>query len=201
MTDETPIDDPRALQILEFWLGPAADRADPDAALKRRWYSKSAALDDELRREFGADLERAARGELDRWAATPRGVLALVVLLDQWTRNIHRDSSRMFENDPKALAFARGAVDRGLDRQLAACERQFLYMPFMHAESLADQVRSLELFEGLARDAPGSDVRAFARSHHAIVARFGRFPHRNALLDRVSSEAETAFLAEPNSSF
>lgn len=192
---------PRAQQILEFWFGPLERRASPDAALQRRWFSKSAAFDAELRDAFGSDIERAAKGELDDWADTPRGTLALVILLDQWTRNIHRDSGRMFENDARALGLARTAIERGFDRELNPCERQFLYMPFMHSESLADQTRSLELFEGLARDAKESDVRSFARAHYDIVARFGRFPHRNALLDRASSEAELRFLSEPNSSF
>lgn len=191
----------RARQILEFWLGPLGERDKPAPALQARWFGASAELDTQLRTEFGGDLERAARGECDGWSTTPRGSVALVILLDQWSRNIHRGSARMFQNDGKALTLAQQVVARGEDVALTAAERQFLYMPFMHSESLAAQQRSLELFERLAHDAPSSDVRAFARAHHDIVARFGRFPHRNAMLGRASTAAETQFLAEPNSSF
>jgi uncharacterized protein (DUF924 family) len=198
MSQEEPI---RATQILDFWLGPEGERDAPAADVRKRWFGGGPELDARLAREFGEDLERAARGDLDAWTATPRGTLALVIVLDQWTRNIRRGSGRMFENDTRAISIAKQALDRGDDARLAAAERNFLYMPFMHAESLDDQRRALELFAELARIAPTLDVRSFAQAHHDIVARFGRFPHRNALLGRSSTAEETQFLLQPNSSF
>jgi uncharacterized protein (DUF924 family) len=190
-----------ASTILELWLGPESERDAPAPEFRQRWYAKSDEFDARLRREFGADLERARAGELDGWAQTPRGLLALVILLDQFSRNVHRGSGLMFEQDDRALGLATQAVARGDDTQLKAAECQFLYMPFMHSESIEDQRRSLQLFERLARVAPGLDCRSWARSHHDIVARFGRFPHRNALLGRSSTPAELEFLKQPNSGF
>jgi uncharacterized protein (DUF924 family) len=191
----------QASAILEFWLGPENERDAPAPEIRRRWYAKSDEFDARLRREFGADLQRAHAGELDAWGQTPRGLLALVILLDQFSRNVHRGSGRMFEHDDRALALAKQGVGRGDDTRLKAAECQFLYMPFMHSEAIDDQRHSIELFDRLARVAPGLDCRSWAQSHHDIVARFGRFPHRNALLGRNSTDVETEFLKQPNSGF
>jgi uncharacterized protein (DUF924 family) len=197
----TAADDERLHAILEFWLGTESERDAPAPEVRERWYAKSDEFDAQLGREFGQPLERAGRGELDAWSETPRGLLALVIMLDQFTRNLHRGSGRMFEHDARALALAKQAIERGDDAKLRGAECQFLYMPFMHSEAIDDQRRSLELFEHLARVAPGLDCRSWARSHHDIVARFGRFPHRNAWIGRSSTEAETEFLKQPNSGF
>ena len=187
--------------ILDYWLGPEAQRDDPAAALRQRWFKKSEATDAHIKEAFGADVEHALRGERSAWASTPRGGLALVILLDQFTRNIYRGSARAFEGDSLALALSQKALDEHRDRELKFAERYFLYMPLMHSEQLADQDRSVALFDDFARDAPGFDVRSYAEAHRDIIARFGRFPHRNAALSRVSTAEELEFLAQPGSSF
>lgn len=200
MTDTN--DDAEAL--LELWLGPGDV---PDDARKQRWWTKDPAFDDMLRQRFGALLERAARGELDAWTATARGALALVVLLDQLSRNVHRGTPRAFAADARARDVMRGALARGLDRELPHAHRVFLYMPLMHSEDLADQREALARFTDLADTAPAplaAELRGnldYARRHLEIVERFGRFPHRNAILGRESTPEEQAFLQQPGSSF
>lgn len=174
--------------LLEFWF----------AQPKERLFKSDPEFDDELRRRFGSLHEAAAIGALDDWRETPRGCLALIVLLDQLTRNFHRGSPGSYANDAQALALSKEAIARGHDAALGESERAFLYMPFEHSEDLADQERGVELMAGLTSD-PG--WRRFAAMHRDIIARFGRFPHRNAVLGRESSAEELAFLEEPNSSF
>jgi len=140
--------------------------------------------------------EEAARGALGHWQATPLAALALVIVLDQFPRNMFRGTSRSFSSDALALSAARSLVDRGLDRSLSKVERSFAYLPFMHAEDLASQRRSLWLFHAL--DPEGIE---YAKRHYEMIARFGRFPHRNAVLGRESSAEETEFLKQPGSSF
>lgn len=171
--------------VLTFWF------ADPERAWK-----KDPAFDDELRRRFGALHAAVLRGEHDDWCATPRGVLAYVLVLDQLSRNLHRGDPRAFAGDARALTAAARAVDAGQDRALAPIERGFLYMPFMHSEALADQERAVALFAAL-----GEPFLPFAVQHRDIVARFGRFPHRNAVLGRESTPEEREFLTQPGSSF
>jgi len=192
---------PRAEALLEHWLGPEKERDAPSNAVRQRWFAKSLEYDAWLLREHGADLDAAERGEYDAWTDTPRGRVALVILLDQLTRNLRRDSGAMFDNDDKALALARAGIERGEDRALKAAERNFIYMPFMHSESLADQERSVELFTQLAADAPSLDAVQWAVRHRDVIKRFGRFPHRNNLLDRISPPDEVLFLQQPGSSF
>ena len=136
------------------------------------------------------------RGELERWQSTPLAALALVVVLDQFSRNMFRGTRRAFAGDPAALAAATHMLEGGFDRLLCAQERTFVYMPFEHAEDLAAQRRSLVLFEAL----DPNDME-YARRHHDIIARFGRFPHRNAVLGRESTPEEIEFLKRPGSSF
>jgi uncharacterized protein (DUF924 family) len=195
--------------ILHFWFG------DPDAAegaLARRWFQKDPAFDDEIRRTFGDDIEEAARGERSAWAESARGALALVVLLDQLPRNVFRGSPRSFAGDARAFAVSEDAQARGLDRALSFLERYILLMPMMHAEDRAAQRRSVEAFARLAADAqeaaaPESvqkmlrGAHDYATRHAQIVERFGRFPHRNGLLERAASPEEVEFLKEPGSSF
>lgn len=191
-------------EILEVWLG-AGDV--PSAETRERWWAKDPAFDAMLTARFGALLDRAARGELDAWAKTARGSLALVILLDQLSRNIHRGMPRSFAHDSRALAIARDALARGLDAELPIEHRTFLYMPLMHAEDVAAQRECVQRFEQLARNAPPSARAAletnvdFAKRHLEIVERFGRFPHRNAILGRETTPEEAAFLLEPGSSF
>lgn len=192
---------PRAHALLDHWLGPEAERDAPAQDVRQRWFMKSADFDAWLQREHGADLEAALRGEHDDWANEPRGRLGLVILLDQITRNLRRDTGAMFDNDDKALSLARTGIDRGEDRALHAAERNFLYMPFMHSEVLADQERSIALFKQLAIDAPSLNAVEWAIKHRDIIARFHRFPHRNLLLGRTSTADEILFLKEPGSSF
>lgn len=191
-------------EILDEWLGPGDV---PDPARQARWWTKDSAFDAHLRERFGALLERAARGELDDWAETPRGALALVILLDQFSRNVHRGSARAFAQDTRALAITRRALERGFDRALSPMHRVFLLMPLMHSEDLADQRESVARFEALAAGAEGEVGRAleqnadYARQHLAIVERFGRYPHRNEILGRPSAPEEIEFLKQPGSSF
>lgn len=191
-------------EILDEWLGPGDV---PDRTRQQRWWTKDPAFDAHLRERFGALLERAARGELDEWAETPRGALALVILLDQISRNVYRGTARAFAQDAKAREIMRRALERGMERELPPMHQVFLLMPLMHSEDLGDQRESVARFEALAQRAEGELGEAlrgnadFARQHLVIVERFGRYPHRNAVLGRASTEEEEAFLREPGSSF
>lgn len=184
--------------VLEFWFG----TSDPALAGKPRelWFRKSQATDTTIRARFGADVEAALAGARDEWAQEPRGVLALVLLLDQFTRNIFRDTPRAFAGDARALALARSMVERGDDRSLAPLERWFVYLPFEHDESLVSQREALRLFGQLAAEGH-PDALQWAQKHYDVIARFGRFPHRNAILGRTSSDAERLFLEQPGSRF
>jgi uncharacterized protein (DUF924 family) len=173
----------------------------------RLWWAKSDATDREIAARFGADVEAAAAGKYDDWAATPTGLLALVLLTDQFPRNIHRGRPQSFAYDPMALQWSLDGLGRGVDRALRPIQRVFLYLPLEHAESLALQERAVELFEQLLREVPDSHKESFAGFHNFalrhrdIIARFGRFPHRNAILGRSSTPEEIAFLQTPGSSF
>ena len=179
--------------ILAFWFG--SRKPDP------RWFGKDPAFDAEIRARFGDAIEAAIGGGFGAWSGTPRGALARVLLLDQFTRNAFRDTPRAFAGDTLAREIAARAVDAGFDRMLDAFERWFLYLPFEHAEEAAAQDRSLELFGALARETGQRDPLEWAEKHAAIVRRFGRYPHRNAILGRTSTADEIAFLREPGSSF
>lgn len=171
-----------AQAVFDFWrnTGP------------QKWFNKDDDFDAQFKARFEAAHEAAARGELDGWAADAQGALALLVLLDQFPRNAFRNSARIYATDAKALVVARSAVYAGLDKQIEdPALRAFFYLPFMHSESLADQDRSVVLCEHAAPD----NLR-FAKHHRDIVARFGRFPHRNALLGRPSTPEELQFLQE-----
>jgi uncharacterized protein (DUF924 family) len=185
--------------ILDFWFGAPSD---PDYGKRRKiWFTKDDAFDAECRTHFLADHERAAAGELDHLQSTPRGALALILALDQFPRNMFRGTPRMYATDALALATARRALDGRFDEALGLHQRLFVYLPFEHSEDLADQRRFLALFQKLA-DMPESDLEiTIAARHFEIIERFGRFPHRNAILGRQSTPEEEAFLLEPNSSF
>lgn len=192
----------RAHFILDFWLGPEIEREQPKPEVQQRWWAKDSELDAEIREKFGAQIELAADGELDDWLDEPRGRLAQIILLDQFTRNVHRDSYQMYEHDERARDLTLEGLQLNHDDALRACERQFLYMPLMHSEELVHQDRALELFKDLAAEHSWLDPAAdSARVHRGIVQRFGRFPHRNNLMDRTSTGDEVAFLDKPGSSF
>lgn len=185
--------------VLAFWFGApgTADAGRP----RSQWFEKSEAFDATIRERFGALHERAHAGELDAWAATPLAALALLVVLDQFSRNIHRGTPRAFASDARALAIARKAVWSGFDRVLTPVERWFVYLPFEHAEDLAAQRESLRRFAGLDGDPASASAIDYARRHYEVIARFGRFPHRNAVLGRPSTPEEAEFLRQPGSRF
>ena len=175
-----------AQDVLGFWFG----------SERKAWFEKNPAFDDEIRRRFLSLYEHAAAGMLSDWRQTPAGCLALVILLDQFPRNMFRGSARAFAADPLALETAKHALAARYDQGLSVDERTFLYLPFEHSETLADQQRACELMKPL-----GGEVYDYALRHKQIIERFGRFPHRNAALGRASTPEETAFLKTPGSGF
>ncbi len=202
MTQGEALPDPQ--DVLDFWFG--APGSPEYGAARKMWFRKDEAFDTRLRERFGALLEAACAGELDAWAASPAGTLALVIVLDQFSRNCYRGTPRAFAADHRALAMARRLVAGGEDRRLPTrYHRVFAYLPFEHAESMDAQLESLRLFgelrDELRHDPDVEGYFDYAMRHAQVVERFGRFPHRNALLGRSSTEAELAFLREPGSSF
>src|SRR6266446_2798333 len=189
----------RATAVLDFWFGPPGD---PGREQHREiWFRSNAEFDAALRQEFLADYEAAAAGALLSWEALPDGALALLLLLDQVPRNIFRGTPRAYASDAAACAAADRALERGFDQMVPPAWRLFFYMPFHHSEDIADQRRSVALFETLPRnpDRRGS-LRRYGCPYIEIIERFGRFPHRNKILGRESTPAEIAFLAERDSS-
>ena len=190
-------------QVLRYWFGAPADAGVP----RQVWFRAEPAFDAAIRERFGGAVQRAREGGFETWRDTPRSALALVLLLDQFTRNLHRGSALAFAGDARAQAVAQDAIDRGWDRQLAAVERWFLYLPLQHAESRSLQARSVSLFASLAAELGEQASEAqgiagaldYAHRHAAIIERFGRFPHRNAVVGRESTADEQAFLAQPGS--
>lgn len=174
--------------VLDFWF---------EALTPKQWFAKDAALDALIAARFAPLWQAACRAELWTWRVSPRGRLAEILLLDQFSRNMHRDQPQAFAQDALALVLAQEAVARGHDRALTRRERPFLYMPYMHSESLAVHEQALRLF-----DQPGlEESLRFEHRHRDILRRFGRYPHRNAILGRDSSAEERAFLAQPGAGF
>jgi len=187
--------------VLDFWFG-APGSADA-GQVRRAWFVKDEAFDALIRERFGATIDAAVAGGLREWDdGGPPGVLARLLVLDQFTRNAWRGTPRAFAGDALALAAAQRLVRAGADRALPPQQRAFVYMPFEHAEDAAMQARAVELFGALAAAHPGFDeMLDYAHRHRAVIARFGRFPHRNAILGRASTPQELAFLAQPGSRF
>ncbi len=186
--------------VLDFWFGrpgtPEHGRARPE------WFVKNPSFDDEIRRRFGPLIEQACAGALRDWMDTPATALARILLLDQFTRNVWRDTPRAFCGDTLALEAAQQLVADGRDRQLPPLQRAFVYLPYEHAEDLRLQDDAVRLFTELAAEASGIDeMLRYAHLHRDVIARFGRFPHRNAILGRASTEEELAFLQQPGSRF
>lgn len=174
--------------VLHFWF---------EELTPSQWFAKDAALDRRIADTFGDTLEAASRGELWEWRLSARGRLAEILVLDQFSRNIHRDTPGAFAQDSLALVLAQEAVAQGADLHLEVPWRAFLYLPYMHSESLAIHDQALRLF-----DQPGLEENLdFEHRHRDIIVRFGRYPHRNAILGRESTPEELAFLEEPGSSF
>jgi uncharacterized protein (DUF924 family) len=179
--------------VLEFWFG-----SDP-TVWRPAWFRRDPELDAGCA-AFAAARAAAIAGALDAWAETPRGALALLILLDQMSRNLFRDRAEAFAADAKARAIARAAIARRFDTQLTPIERVFAYLPFQHSEAAADQDVSVQLCEALG-PVEGANVAEYARRHRDVIRRFGRFPHRNATLGRQSTPEELAYLAEPDAGF
>jgi uncharacterized protein (DUF924 family) len=188
-----------AQRVLDFWYGAAGS---PQHGTRRaEWFKKSAAFDAEVRKGFLAVYDDLAAAHADAWAAEPHELLAKIIVLDQFPRNMFRDTPRAFATDGLALASAEMLLRKGWDTVLAPIERWFAYLPFEHAEDLALQRRAVELFGALAADPAYADLLDWAQKHYVIIERFGRFPHRNAILGRPSTPEEAAFLKQPGSSF
>jgi uncharacterized protein (DUF924 family) len=185
-------DDARAL--LAFWF------AEGDT-WRQIWFRATPEFDATLRERFGPLRERAAAGALDHWGETAEGALVLLLLLDQLPRNIHRGHGAAFATDAKARETARRAIARGIDREFPPVRRQFFYLPFEHSEFLSDQKEGIRLFATMPEGEFRDRCCDHARRHHAVIARFGRFPHRNAALGRVSTALEEEFLAGPGAPY
>jgi uncharacterized protein (DUF924 family) len=185
--------------VLDFWFLP------PDAAEygRRRveWFMPAPEFDAAIERDLAAAYEAARRGDFDTWRTAPESCLALILLLDQIPRNLFRASARAYESDAQALELARYALDNKFDAGLLNPQRWFLWLPFEHAEDLACQETCLRLAETLRDDPESADFISFAQAHYDVIERFGRFPHRNAVLGRETTFEEAEFLKEPDSSF
>lgn len=189
----------QAQEVLGFWFGEPGSAGHGKS--REAWFRKDAAFDAEIRRRFLALHARAALGELERWRDDPRTLLALVIVLDQFSRNLYRDDARAFSQDAMALDCAERMIAQGWDAALLPVERQFAYLPFEHAEDQAMQDRAVALFSALEAWPETKGLTAWAEKHRVIVRRFGRFPHRNAALGRAPTAEELVFLEEPGSRF
>ena len=189
-------------ELLDFWFGQLDEHGLPDREHRERWFRSSRSFDQEIRRRFISMVLFASENGLEQWREVPGGRLAELLLLDQFTRNIHRGGAMAFSNDAQAIRLCLEGLDRAADVQLVPIQRAFFYMPLQHAERMAHQDRSVELYEQLAAstDGPlGVFLESFlesARHHRSVVERFGRFPHRNAALKRRSTPEEEAYLRD-----
>ena len=191
---------PSAQAVLDFWFAPEA----APRGYRVQWFRQDSAFDEAIRARFGAWVEAALDGALREWETNAAGALARILLLDQFARNLFRGTARAFTGDAQALELAERLVGSGQDKNLAPIRRMFVFLPFEHSESLLNQERSVALFAGLRREAQDVAFDAafhYAERHRDIIARFGRFPHRNAALGRESTAEEIAFLQEPGASF
>ncbi|MEQ9619163.1 MAG: DUF924 family protein [Deltaproteobacteria bacterium] len=195
--------------ILKFWFGELKEGEVPTGELRKMWWTKDEETDEYIRSNFESDLVRAKNGKLRGWENTPKGALALIILLDQFSRNIYRGTPGAFSQDKRALGIALEGIEKGFDKELHPVERTFFYMPFMHSEDPGMQRKSLRLFGDLEMsfNSPPklaemlSGNRKYAERHCEIIERFGRYPHRNEILGRGSTDEEREFLTKPGSSF
>lgn len=209
---EVATQDKRVREVLDFWFGEldAYGRATPEVSA--RWSMKDPDFDREIRERFEGLWEQIVAGEKEAWLETAEGLVAYVVVLDQLSRNMFRGTAAMYASDAQCLRVALDAIERGVDREVVFAHRNFLYMPLMHSEDVAVQERCVALYEAwrdeLADDFAGGEAKAeaarrvgYAVRHRDVVVRFGRYPHRNAIVGRPSTEEEVEFLKQPGSSF
>jgi len=193
--------------VLYYWFGPSGSAAEIAGRQRKLWFGKLPANDRAVIEQFSDTLAAATEGQINHWSGTPRGRLALLIVYDQFPHHIHRNQPQAFATDPQALALSLCALKADEDQQLAPIERVFLYLPLEHAESNEIQDLSVSMYEKLAREAPVEernlfdDFLKYARQHRDVVSRFGRFPHRNAILGRPSTPDELTFLEQPGSRF
>lgn len=199
------IENPESIHT--FWFGESQDDAEVAHQKKHLWWAKDSQVDLTIAKRFSLSTQAAALGQLDAWSVTAQGQLSLILLLDQFPRNMYRGLPKSFSFDAHALAWSLRGLADGVDQQLRPIERVFFYLPLEHAESLTHQEHAVRLFEKLAADVPAQQKETFegflqfAKRHHDVIARFGRFPHRNEILERACTDAERAFLKTPGSSF
>jgi uncharacterized protein (DUF924 family) len=193
--------------IRGFWFGDSSDDAYVAEQQSRLWWGKNEEIDDEMRQRFASSIRAAAAGELNSWLETAAGRLALILLTDQFPRNIHRGTAAAFSFDSHALRWCKEGIAAGIDRSLRPIERVFFYLPLEHSESMSDQDHSVAMFEALIGEL-GPELQSrfdgflqFAYRHREVIQQFGRFPHRNAILGRASTPEEAAFLTRAGSSF
>ena len=186
-----------ANDVLAFWFG----EGDEHGRMRVEWFKKDATFDDEIRRRFSPAYQLAAADRLSHWKDDVRACLALIIVLDQFSRNLFRGSARAFATDAMAREATRHALAQGFDRVLKPVERQFMYLPLEHSESLIDQEHCLQLMQQLSAFDETSDLHVWAKKHLVIIRRFDRFPHRNAALGRLSTAEEIEFLKQPGSGF
>ncbi len=196
-------------RILDFWFGSLIENEIPSEAYRNRWWMKDSENDREIRNQFSDSLELAKIGGLDHWKTNADGTLALILLLDQFSRNIFRDTSEAFSQDHKAIETCLDGINQRFDNELHPIQRVFFYMPLMHSEDLGMQEKSIECFSNLKElfSTPQSIAKSvsgsfeYAMKHYEIIKKFGRYPHRNTILGRESTPEEVKFLTEPGSSF
>ena len=189
----------QAEKILNFWFG---EPNQPTYGKPRQaWFNKKPKFDSEVRTHFLTDYEQAAAGELDDWKNSAQTCLALTLLLDQFPRNMFRGTPQAFATDWQALSAAQYAISRGYDRELLPVHRWFIYCPFEHSENIEHQNQAVALFQQLSDDPDSADAIKYTILHREVILRFGRFPHRNVILGRVSTPEEEEFLQQPGSSF
>ncbi len=194
-------------EILKFWFGTPDKTTGVDSKLRARWFKKDLNFDREIEQKFGHHFQMLESGSWEAWTKSPRGTLALVLICDQFSRNVFRDTPKAFAFDSISTKVVTEAIEQGRDQKLSIFERPFLYVPLMHAESLELQNLCIEKFQELAKLSPEPQVKTalgfadFAEKHRVIIERFGRFPHRNKILGRESTTEEIGFLKQPGSAF
>lgn len=185
--------------VLNFWFGSPND---PEYGKPRKfWFVKSSETDKQIISIFESTYQAAAKGELNHWRTSPLSCLALIIVLDQFPRNMYRGTPQSFATDKMALDSAKYALERNYDQELLPVQRWFVYIPFEHSEDLAEQKKSVALFDSLKSDPNSQDAIAYAKKHFEVMQRFGRFPHRNEILNRKSTPEEIKFLQQPGSRF
>ena len=199
----------RINQVLHFWFGDLKKNEVPGDDKQKSWWMKDTEYDKRIKDNFGNDLKMAINGELDYWKTSPEGSLALIILLDQFSRNIYRDTSKAFSQDNKSIQICLEGIEKGFDKKLHPVQRIFYYIPLMHSEDIDMQEKSLKYFSGLSEQYKEqksiadvvSNSYEFAVKHYDIIKRFGRYPHRNEILGRESTPDEIEFLKQPGTSF